>query len=68
MRGIQRFFGVSRPTLVSWLKKDEQNPSLQETLAPAQPDDILELDEVWSFVLKKLEKRPLWTAMCRRTR
>ena len=29
---------------------------------------MLELDEVWSFVLKKLDKRWLWTALCRRTR
>lgn len=29
---------------------------------------MLELDEVWSFVLKKTQKRWLWTAMCRRTR
>ncbi len=34
----------------------------------AEPEDVLELDEVWSFVLKKTEKRWLWTAMCRRTR
>ncbi len=49
-------------------KKDERNPALKATLAPAQPEDILELDEVWSFVLKKADKRWLWTAMCRRTR
>lgn len=35
---------------------------------PAEPEDVLELDEVWSFVLKKAEKRWLWTAMCLRTR
>jgi len=54
-----------------WLvgsKKDQANPPLAETLAPAQKDDVLELDEVWSFVLKKADKRWLWTAMCRRTR
>jgi len=38
------------------------------TLLPAQADDKLELDEMWSFVLKKSEKRWLWTALCRRTR
>jgi transposase-like protein len=26
MRGIQRTFGVSRPTLVSWLKKGRDQP------------------------------------------
>ncbi len=31
-------------------------------------DDVLELDEVWSCVLKKAGARWVWTAMCRRTR
>ena len=43
-------------------------PKLKDTLLPAQPDDILEYDEAWSFVLKKINKRWLWTVMCRRTR
>ncbi len=43
-------------------------PSIADTLLPAQADDQLELDEVWSFVLKRVNKRWLWTAMCRRTR
>ena len=49
-------------------KKDLNNPSIDETLVPAEDDDILELDEIWSFVLKKKNKRWLWTAICRRTR
>ena len=60
MRGISRMFGVSRQTLASWLKK--------ETLLPAQEDDVLELDEMWSFVLRKADKCWLWIAICRRTR
>jgi insertion element IS1 protein InsB len=28
----------------------------------------LELDEIWSFVYQRANKRWLWTAMCRRTR
>ena len=37
-------------------------------MLPARADDELELDEMWSFVLKKSEKRWLWTVLCRRTR
>jgi len=37
-------------------------------LLPAQPQDILEVDEMWSFVLEHWQKRWIWTAMCRRTR
>lgn len=35
---------------------------------PAQAGDVLELDEAWSFVGRRSNKRWLWTAMCRRTR
>ncbi len=43
-------------------------PSIAETLLPAEPEDVLELDEVWSFVYRRSNKRWLWTAQCRRTR
>jgi IS1 family transposase len=49
-------------------KKDAANPSIEKTLLPAQADDVLELDEMWSFVFKKINKRWLWVAICRRTR
>ena len=36
---------------------------------PADPAATeLELDELWSFVLKKSRKRWIWIALCRRTR
>ncbi len=35
---------------------------------PSEPGDVLELDELYSFVGKKAEKRWLWVALCRRTR
>ena len=41
---------------------------MAETLVESQPDDVLELDELWSFVLKKAQKRWIWIALCRRTR
>jgi len=68
MRGIKRTFGVSRPTLASWIKKDEANPKLEDTLLPAEPEDILEAHEMWSFVYQRWNKRWVWTVMCRRTR
>ncbi len=35
----------------------------------AQPEVcVLELDELWSFVLKKTRKRWIWIALCRGTR
>ncbi len=38
------------------------------TLAPARSDDVLELDELWSFVRRRKNKRWGWLALCRRTR
>ncbi len=68
-RGVARTFGISRQTLVNWLKKKIASiPPVSETLLPAQPNDILELDELWSFVRVKVDQIWLWTAMCRRTR
>lgn len=43
-------------------------PPLKETLDPARADDVLELDEAWSFVRRRVNKRWLWPALCRRTR
>ena len=48
-------------------KKSEASPSVKDTLLPAKPEDLLELDEVWSFVLKKVNKYWLWIALCRQT-
>lgn len=69
MRGIRRIFGVVSQTLLRWIREALENmPSLRQTLSPARVDDILELDELWSFVLKKSNKRWIWIALCRRTR
>jgi insertion element IS1 protein InsB len=45
---------------------------LSETLCEPDPEDgaatALELDELWSFVLKRANKRWVWIALCRATR
>ena len=38
------------------------------TLLPAQKGDVLELDELWSFMQSKAPTLWLWVALCRRTR
>jgi len=68
LRGIERVFEVCRQTVIKWLQAYvDVLPHLLETLLPAQQDDVLEVDELWSFVAKKSQKRWLWTAICRRT-
>jgi insertion element IS1 protein InsB len=69
LRGIARIFAMARQTVAWWFRQYAQKlPDVKETLLPATPEDVLELDEMWSFVLKKEQTRWVWTAMCRRTR
>ena len=69
LRGLERIFKVSRQIISAWIKAYARRLShLRATVHPARPDDVLELDEMWSFVGSKAEKRWLWMVMCRRTR
>src|SRR5437879_5550624 len=69
LRGVERIFDIARQTVAQWIKAHVQKlPDLKERLVPAESGDVLELDEIWSFVFKKAHTRWLWTAMCRRTR
>ena len=43
-------------------------PDLKESVVPAEKEDVLELDELWSFVGTKANKQWVWIALCRRTR
>lgn len=44
-------------------------PPLEATLVPAQSQEVLELDELWSFVRHRRRGVIwLWLALCRRTR
>jgi insertion element IS1 protein InsB len=53
-------------------KKHAALPELSDTLRAPDPQDPtatdLELDELWSFVLKRARKRWVWIARCRATR
>jgi insertion element IS1 protein InsB len=69
LRGLERIYEVPRQRISGWIKDHVQGlPDLKDTLLPVQIGDVLEYDEAWSFVLKKANKRWLWTVMCRRTR
>ena len=57
LRGLARTFGVSRQTVSNWLKrKADHLPPLEHTLVESELDDVLELDELWSFVSQKNTK------------
>jgi DNA-binding transcriptional regulator YdaS (Cro superfamily) len=66
---IGRIFGVSRNPLSQWLKKrGREAKPLADQVAPAEEGDVLELDEYWTYVRQRSNKRWLWGALCRRTR
>ena len=48
--------------------RQEDPRYLEPTLVAAQEDDVLELDELWSYVGSKKSKVWIWIALCRRTR
>jgi insertion element IS1 protein InsB len=48
-------------------KKVAELPALSETLLEVEWP-VLQLDELWSFVLKKGRKHWVWLALCRQTR
>ena len=69
IRGITRTFGVCYQTVLVWVgEKAATLPAFEATLLPSQKGDVLELDELWSFVQKKTQECWLWIALCRRTR
>jgi len=55
-----------QPFYVGW-KKKELVP-LSSTLSPAQENDVIEYDEMWSFVQSKKNKQWSWLAVLRRNR
>ena len=69
MRGVERIFGTVRQTLARWIREKAANlPAMEITLLAAEPDDVLDLDELWSFLRTKRNQRWVWIALCRRTR
>lgn len=69
LRGLQRIFRVGRETVMQWLKEAVGAlKRLKDMVFPAEKGDVVEVDELWSFVSNKGEKRWIWTAICRRTR
>ena len=69
LRGIERIFNVCRQTVARWIQSYlKQLPVVADTLLLYEVGDVLEIDELWSFVLEKEQKRWVWIALCRRTR
>jgi insertion element IS1 protein InsB len=69
LRGLERMAGPSRRTIQRWLTGwIGALPPVETSLLPAELEEVLELDALWSFVGSKRHERWLWLALCRRTR
>ena len=69
LRGIERIFNICRQTVAKWIRVYlKQLPVVADTLLLYEVGDVLEIDELWSFVLGKDQQRWVWIALCRRTR
>lgn len=69
LRGVARILGMSRKTIMQEMKKRlSRLKKLKKMTFSAQSGDIVEVDELWSFVGNKGEQCWVWTAICRRTR
>ena len=49
-------------------KKGRRTDPLADQVEPPEEGDVLELDECWTYVRQRSNKRWLWVALCRRTR
>ena len=54
LRGLTRIYGEARQTAMKWVQAHAHSlPSLLDSLLPKQRGDVLEVDELWSFVERK---------------
>ena len=64
LRGVTRLFAMARQTGARWLTTHVQNlPEVKESLLPAAPEEVLDLEEMWRGVRNKEQARWVWTAM-----
>jgi insertion element IS1 protein InsB len=66
LRGVERIFKTDRHSILKWI--EARVAQLPNEVLPKKRGDILEVDEVWSFVYQRDNQTWLWTALCRRTR
>ena len=64
---------MSRGSVIVWIKKrQESSLRFRETVIAPDANDaeamLLELDELWSCVMKKTNQAWIWIALCRKTR
>ena len=65
LRGLGRLFGLSVQTVLLLLRQlAEALPAFRHSVAPGRADEVLKLDELYSFVHGKKQKRGLRSSPC----
>ena len=68
LRGIERKFKVCRQTVSGWLKNKAKEKDLKDTLVEPDENEVIEVDEMWSFVFSTIFKVWIWVAIARYNR
>jgi len=53
LTGWPRIYGLAPQTVINWIKNQLEDLSPDQVLIDPGPEDILELDEIWSLVDSK---------------
>ena len=59
-----RIFKMSHVTVFNHLKKMTDLPAFKTTVLPAQTDDVLEVDEIFTFIAVKVFHIRIWIVQC----
>ncbi|MCD4674933.1 MAG: IS1 family transposase [Desulfobacula sp.] len=65
LRGIEKKFKVCRQTVSGWLKNKAKEKDLKDTLVEPDENEVIEVDEMWSFVFSTIFKVWIWVAVAR---
>lgn len=68
-RAIGRVLSASPAAVLKWIRKEhdvlQQRPAQAGPATPGEPD-IIEMDEIYTYVQKKQQRAVIWTAYSRR--
>ena len=68
-RSIGRIFNISHTTVARWLKeRTKKLKALKETILPKKAGDVIEVDEIFTYIGKKSNQIRIWIAQNKRTK
>lgn len=67
-RSTGRIFGISHTTAQKWFKKAKSLSPFKATIETAKSEDLLEIDEIFTFIHMKINEIRIWIVQRRLTR